>query len=118
MNCSTDGGQTPRGLPSSQPWHRHRLRGRSNVPHRQSAPASDQFARQSCNGQTLPMGSHWCRSTQHMPWQCCTETHHCRSRGQHSRFGSLPNRCRCCWSSGFGVVWFLLILQATPHQNR
>ena len=102
VNCSTDGGQTPRGLPASQPWHRHRSRDRSTSPHRQSAPASVRSAHPSCNGRIFAKGSHRCRSTQHMPWRCCRGTHRFRSKGQHSRFGSLPNRCRCCWSSGGG----------------
>jgi len=100
VNCSTDGGQPPRGLPSSPASLPHRLRDHSNVPHRQSDPASARSAHPSCNGRIFAMGSHRRRSTQHMPWQCCRGTYRCRSKGQHSRFGSLPNRCRCCWSSG------------------
>ena len=67
VNCSTGRGQTPRGLPSSPPSLPHRLRGRSTVPRQQSAPASVRFAHRSCNGRILPKGSHWFRSTLHMP---------------------------------------------------
>ena len=100
LGSDGDSSPTVTALPSLRSSRLHQWR-RYPMPHRhESAQASVRSVPASCSARTYPMGSHCRHNTLHMLWRCCTETHHCRSTGQHSRFRRLPNRCMWggCWS--------------------